>query len=359
MAIQMRRGFYADFDPSKMLPGEWAVSIDSDTNKQIVWMCFAPGVTKRMGTYEDFRQQIQEATQEIKEEYISEFHAILDQIELLAEQTNENTTTVIQIRDDTVNTYLPQMLKYLNGTKNNASLAQASQADAVASAAQAATYADNAALSERYADSHASDAITSAAAAAESATKAAMSAVNAKDSETAAATSASTATTKATVASNSASAAATSEKNAKTSETNAASSKNAAANSASTATSKATDAANSAILSESYAVKAQEYAEEWKGSLLPKGTISFFQLPRENNVAGHMYNINGAFITDSRFKDGAGYSYPAGTNVYWTADGYWDCLSGTFAMEVTQAEYDTFSEAKKMNGTIYFITDAN
>ena len=58
MAIQVRRGVKDDFDPTKMLPGEWAVSIDTDTNNQIVWMCFKAGVVKRMGTYEDFKAQI-------------------------------------------------------------------------------------------------------------------------------------------------------------------------------------------------------------------------------------------------------------------------------------------------------------
>nr|DAH93009.1 MAG TPA: major tropism determinant [Caudoviricetes sp.]DAT34484.1 MAG TPA: major tropism determinant [Caudoviricetes sp.] len=33
MAIQMRRGAYAEFDPLKMKAGEWAVSTDSDTKK--------------------------------------------------------------------------------------------------------------------------------------------------------------------------------------------------------------------------------------------------------------------------------------------------------------------------------------
>ena len=33
MAIQMRRGAYAQFDPSKMKAGEWAVSTDSDAKK--------------------------------------------------------------------------------------------------------------------------------------------------------------------------------------------------------------------------------------------------------------------------------------------------------------------------------------
>ena len=72
-----------------------------------------------------------------------------------------------------------------------------------------------------------------------------------------------------------------------------------------------------------------------------------------------MYNINEAFVTDSRFKDGAGYSYPAGTNIYWTHDNKWDCLSGTLTMTLTQAEYNNLSNAEKMNGTIYYISDAD
>lgn len=56
MAIQMRRGLRRDFDPSRMVAGEWAVSIDEETENQIVWMCFAPNVVKRIGTYEDFEE---------------------------------------------------------------------------------------------------------------------------------------------------------------------------------------------------------------------------------------------------------------------------------------------------------------
>ena len=63
MAIQMRRGAYAQFDPSKMKAGEWAVSTDSDTKKQQIWMCFAPGIVKRMGTVEDFDVEIQRLIQ--------------------------------------------------------------------------------------------------------------------------------------------------------------------------------------------------------------------------------------------------------------------------------------------------------
>ncbi|MFG6356323.1 MAG: tail fiber domain-containing protein [Acetatifactor sp.] len=152
----------------------------------------------------------------------------------------------------------------------------------------------------------------------------------------------------------------------------------AAASSENTATQMAEESADSAVLSRSWAVgdtdlrpgetadnakyyseQSKAYADSWKGSLLPKGTIPFAQLPASDNMAGHMYNILDAFETDSRFKDGAGYAYPAGTNVYWTVDGKWDCLSGVLTMELTMAEYSALSEPQKMNGTIYYISDAD
>ena len=140
MAIQVRRGLKADFDPTKMLPGEWAVSVDLDSDKQIIWMCFAAGIVKRMGTYEDFKKQIEEATEEIKEEYIAEFQTILDQINTLAGQTADNKDIVVQIKNDITNTYLPQMLEYLESAQTSETNAQ--------------THASNASMSEQNADIH-------------------------------------------------------------------------------------------------------------------------------------------------------------------------------------------------------------
>lgn len=134
MAIQMRRGKKADFDPTKMLPGEWAVSIDSDTNNQIVWMCFSAGVVKRMGTYEDFRAQIAEATKDIRQEYIDDFNAILAQVDALASQVQTNTDSVILINNNIANVYLPQILQ-------NAENASASAARAENSANLSKSYA--------------------------------------------------------------------------------------------------------------------------------------------------------------------------------------------------------------------------
>lgn len=134
MAIQMRKGLKADFDPTKMLPGEWAVSIDSDTSNQIVWMCFAAGVVKRMGTYEDFKDMIRDATKDIRDEYVTEFNSILERIDKLADTTQKNRDTVVKIHDDIVNTYLPQIIE-------NANLASSSTKIAVNNAALSKSYA--------------------------------------------------------------------------------------------------------------------------------------------------------------------------------------------------------------------------
>ena len=46
MAIQMRRGNSVDFDPTKMVPGEWAVSQDDSR----IYMCIRQGVIVEVGT---------------------------------------------------------------------------------------------------------------------------------------------------------------------------------------------------------------------------------------------------------------------------------------------------------------------
>ena len=247
MAFQMRRGLKADFDPQKMLPGEWAVSIDSETSNQIVWMCFRAGIVKRMGTYEDFKAQIEEATDDIRELYEVTFNEIKAYMEGLADEAEEYKDTAV-------------------------SKAQEASGSADAAAASATTAAQEA---------------------------------------------------------------------------------EAASVSADEASSSADESENFRKLSESYAHggtgvrpnenvdSSQYYYEQAKrisqgleGALLPMGTIAFAQLPVVARQAGYMYNIMDDFTTDNTFKEGAGYTYPAGTNVYYTADGYWDCLSGTLVAGV-------------------------
>lgn len=56
MAIQMRRGPWTQFDPTKMLPGEWAIVLSGHpdtTDGMAVYHCFAAGVVKQISTVEE------------------------------------------------------------------------------------------------------------------------------------------------------------------------------------------------------------------------------------------------------------------------------------------------------------------
>ena len=57
MAIQMRRGNQVDFNPSNMLPGEWAISQDNEK----VYMCFSAGRVMEIGSASAIMPYVEEA----------------------------------------------------------------------------------------------------------------------------------------------------------------------------------------------------------------------------------------------------------------------------------------------------------
>jgi hypothetical protein len=62
-----------------------------------------------------------------------------------------------------------------------------------------------------------------------------------------------------------------------------------------------------------------------------RGSIFFSELPPAlSALQGDTYNIKDTFTTTSDFLEGAGFSYPPGTNVYMTMSGKWDCMAGTY-----------------------------
>lgn len=199
----------------------------------------------------------------------------------------------------------------------------------------AETSANAAAFSAEASDRSASSAKASQDAAKISEINAAKSAQNAKTSETNAENSASAAAESA--------ASALASKNAAESAQNAAAvSENNAANSASAATTSATNAANSATAAERSAQNAEasanrveEIETRLQGTLHAMGTITFANLPVLSEAhEGDMYNISDEFVTTEIFKDGAGKKVPAGSNVYKTADEYWDVLAGSLVSSV-------------------------
>lgn len=89
-----------------------------------------------------------------------------------------------------------------------------------------------------------------------------------------------------------------------------------------------------------YYEQAKGISEGLNGALLPMGTIAFEDLENQTKQSGYMYNISNSFVTTATFKEGEGYNYPSGTNVYYTADGYWDCFAGTMVTSINGMKGD-------------------
>ena len=126
-------------------------------------------------------------------------------------------------------------------------------------------------------------------------------------------------------------------------------------NAAESATAAATSANNASTYKDNaktYMDNANAYAKEAKtaassitGALKPKGTILFKDLPNLSTTdVGAMYNISDEFISTESFKDGGNITYPAGTNIYKTEDGMWDCLGGQLSDYLMRDDIDTAVE---------------
>lgn len=141
--------------------------------------------------------------------------------------------------------------------------------------------------------------------------------------------------------------------NAETSEIAARGFSTTAQNSMNSAVDNAAAAAESAENAYNYYLQAEAITNGLNGAFLPMGTIPYEQLEilkaQDTVAAGYLYNISDNFITDNTFKTGSGIEYPAGTNVYYTADGYWDCLTGA---TVTGVKGDNETNYRKGNVNI-------
>lgn len=99
-----------------------------------------------------------------------------------------------------------------------------------------------------------------------------------------------------------------------------------------------TDAIETALAngSDPYQTKSQvdaEIASQIGGAYKPQGTIPFASLPSPSaSIEHYVYDISDAFTTTADFKEGAGHTHPAGTNVACievsTGVFKWDCMAG-------------------------------
>ena len=105
----------------------------------------------------------------------------------------------------------------------------------------------------------------------------------------------------------------------------------------------------------------EQYAQ---GGLKWKGDCTFAQIPTTGMAVGDMWNITDAFTTDARFKEGAGISVKAGTNIAWDGT-YWDLLStgapvalptGGIAGQTIVKRSSTDGDAEWGQGIYFFST---
>lgn len=108
-----------------------------------------------------------------------------------------------------------------------------------------------------------------------------------------------------------------------------------------------------------YKERCEQIAASIEGGFVPMGTVLFENLPTTGVSSGWMYNISNDFVSDSRFEDGGGIAYPAGTNVYFTAQNKWDCLSSPYQTAGNTAYDNTDSglEAENVQDAIDEIVD--
>lgn len=78
------------------------------------------------------------------------------------------------------------------------------------------------------------------------------------------------------------------------------------------------------------------------GGIVPMGTCTFEELQYQTKDTGYMYNISNDFITDETFVEGTGTFHSAGTNVYWLAEGKWDCMAGSDVLGVKGSAEEAF-----------------
>lgn len=90
----MRRGRYENFDPTKLLPGEWAVVLSGDPNAasgMALYHCFAAGSVKRIATIEDAATIIANATEDIRDELTQDIASALAQVGAATNAANTAT----------------------------------------------------------------------------------------------------------------------------------------------------------------------------------------------------------------------------------------------------------------------------
>ena len=93
--LQMRRGLESQFDASKMLPAEFAVTTDTEK----VHVAFSPGKTKQLMTVDDALEEVQEKADEILETLPEDYTHLEEKVSSLSEDIANNTKNIQNINN--------------------------------------------------------------------------------------------------------------------------------------------------------------------------------------------------------------------------------------------------------------------
>lgn len=103
MAIQLRRGAYADFDPTKMVPAEVGIVTSGDPNTddgKAAYVAFSAGNAKRLATVEDIATDLQEATDDAVGQATARAEAAAESVEASAAQITTNKNDIADLKAD-------------------------------------------------------------------------------------------------------------------------------------------------------------------------------------------------------------------------------------------------------------------
>jgi len=172
MAIQNRRGIYGKFDPSKMLPGEWAVVLSGDPNVsdgKAVYICFSAGDVKQIATVQDMMEIINREITDKKPDLIEDIvNSAVGEVKVILADA-EKTIAQVKVATDNANNAATEA----STAASLAGVAAQSATQAVEAASRATEAANKAADSAVEAISAANEAATDASSAAIAANEAA------------------------------------------------------------------------------------------------------------------------------------------------------------------------------------------
>lgn len=137
MAIQNRRGDYNDFDPQKLVPGEWAVVLSGDpssTRGKAVYMAFDAGDVERMATYEDMQENIVSATTDVQAQFADELTQTIADASAAVTNMRSDVDAEIVSATETVNNLTFQVNAATNDARSSTAEALSAADEAIAAA---------------------------------------------------------------------------------------------------------------------------------------------------------------------------------------------------------------------------------